>query len=196
MLYRLRDILLASLGLILLSPLIALIALWLRLTQERVIFRQQRPGRNEKPFMLLKFSTMRDALPGEDEAANQQARLTAAGKYLRRWSLDELPQLINVLRGEMSLVGPRPLLMEYLHLYTEAERKRHLVRPGITGWAQVHGRNSLPFKERFKLDVWYVENQTFWLDVRVMAMTLGRVLGKKGVYSDAQTTSPKFNGTN
>ena len=195
-LYRIRDIVLASLGLLLLSPLMGLIALLLWWTQGQVFFRQQRPGRNEVPFTLIKFSTMRDALPWQDEAFRQRDRLTSVGRYLRRWSLDELPQLINVLRGEMSLVGPRPLLMDYLPLYTEEEHRRHKIRPGITGWAQVHGRNALSFKERFELDLWYMEHRSFALDLRILWLTLAKVWRSEGVYADAHTTSAPYNGSN
>jgi sugar transferase EpsL len=194
--YRIRDGLVAGLGLCLLSPLGLCLALLLALTQRRVLFRQWRPGLHERPFCLLKFSTLRDARPGEDEAAHQVARLTPVGRYLRRYSLDELPQLINVLRGEMSLVGPRPLLMDYLPLYTPEERRRHSVRPGITGWAQVHGRNALPFKQRFQYDLWYIDHRSWWLDSRILALTLRRAWQGNGVYADAHTFSPKFDGTN
>jgi lipopolysaccharide/colanic/teichoic acid biosynthesis glycosyltransferase len=195
-LFRLRDLLLASLGLLLLWPWLLLIAGLLALTQERVWFRQLRPGYQEKPFWLIKFSTMRDARPGEAEAAHQQARLTPVGRYLRRYSLDELPQLINVLRGEMSLVGPRPLLMDYLPRYTDAEHRRHAVPPGLTGWAQIHGRNALSFKARFAYDLWYVEHRSFGLDLRILARTLGQVVGGRGVYADSETTSLPYDGHN
>ena len=147
-------------------------------------------------FSLIKFSTLYDAPDGVDEAYRQQDRLTPVGKILRRCSLDELPQLFNVLKGDMSLVGPRPLLMDYLHLYTEEEKQRHRVMPGITGWAQVNGRNSIPFKERFKYDLWYVEHKSFKLDLYILGLTLTKVFKREGVYSDAFTTSPKFDGTN
>ena len=196
MLYRLRDLILASVALILLSPLLGMIALLLRITQRNILFYQLRPGWQEQPFTLVKFSTLYDILPGEDEVSNQQARLTPVGRYLRRWSLDELPQLWNVICGDMSLIGPRPLLMEYLPLYSPEERKRHLVRPGITGWAQIHGRNALSFKERFELDLWYVVNRNLWIDTKIMFLTLGKVFRREGVYADSTTTSPKFDGTN
>ena len=144
----------------------------------------------------MKFSTMRDILPGEKEEADQQGRLTPLGKWLRKTSLDELPQLWNVLKGEMSLVGPRPLLMDYLPLYTELEKKRHSVKPGITGWAQIHGRNSLSFKERFALDIWYVEHKRFSLDMEILWKTFLIVWRQEGIYADELTTSPKFDGTN
>ena len=196
MIYRIRDIVIASIAGFLLSPLIGIIILLLWLTQPKVFFIQQRPGLNEKPFSLIKFSTLFDALPGEDETSNQLQRLTPIGKYLRRWSLDELPQLLNVLKGEMSLVGPRPLLMEYLPLYTEKERLRHSVRPGITGWAQIHGRNILSFKQKFAYDVWYVGNRSFWLDARILFMTFGKVISAEGVTVDDNNTAPRYNGRN
>lgn len=196
MLYRLRDVLIASLAFVLLSPLFVLIMLALWLSQGRVFFTQIRPGLNEQPFRLLKFSTMFDAAPGVPEEHNQQARLTPIGKYLRLTSLDELPQLINVIKGEMSLVGPRPLLMDYLPLYNEQEHKRHAVKPGITGLAQVKGRNAISFKERFIYDLWYVRNQSFLLDLKILARTGLKVITTDGVYSDGNTTSPKFNGEN
>ena len=173
---------------------IIILLLWL--TQPAVFFIQKRPGLNEKPFKLLKFSTLYDALPGEDETTNQLERLTPIGKYLRRWSLDEIPQLFNVISGEMSLVGPRPLLMEYLPLYSKEERLRHSVRPGITGWAQVNGRNILSFKEKFSYDIWYVKNRSFWLDLRIMFMTVKKVASGEGVTVDDKNTAPRYNGHN
>lgn len=194
--YRIRDLICASLGILTLWPLGLGIAGLLWITQGKVLFRQWRPGYQEKPFLLLKFSTMYDARPGEDEAARQRERLTPVGAYLRRWSLDELPQLINVLRGEMSLVGPRPLLMDYLPLYSPEEHRRHDVPPGITGWAQVHGRNRLSFTERFVYDLWYVAHRSFWLDIRILWLTVRQVFRKKDVYVDEETTSPKYDGRN
>lgn len=196
MLHRLLNLTLAILALLLFSPLMLLIAGLLYLTQRKILFFQKRPGLNEVPFVLVKFSTMSDAKAGEDEAANQLARLTPVGKYLRKWSLDELPQLWNVIRGDMSLVGPRPLLMEYLSIYSEEEHQRHLVKPGITGWAQIHGRNYLTFKQRFEYDLWYVRNKNLWLDLRILFMTLVTVFRREGVYANEHTTSPKFDGTN
>lgn len=195
-LLRGRDIVVAATGLLLASPLLLAIAVGLFFTQKRVIFRQRRPGLNEDIFLLYKFSTLHDAPEGWREEDNQQARLTPIGKYLRQWSLDELPQLWNVLRGDMSLVGPRPLLPEYLPLYTAEERLRHSVPPGITGWAQINGRNALSFKQRFALDVWYVQHRSFALDCRILWLTLVRVFQRNGVYADTQTTSHLFDGTN
>ena len=151
---------------------------------------------NEKPFTLIKFSTMRDALPGADEAEHQVERLTPIGKYLRKFSLDEIPQMINVIKGDMALVGPRPLLMEYLPLYRPNERRRHSVLPGITGWAQINGRNTISFRERFELDLWYVDHHSFWLDAKILWLTFFRIISREGVYQNEHTTSEKFDGTN
>lgn len=172
--------------------------LWvvLKLTQGRVVYSQWRIGKGEKQFLLHKFSTLRDAAPGEDEYADQQKRLTPAGKFLRRFSLDELPQLWNILKGEMSFVGPRPLLPEYLPLYSAEQKKRHLVKPGLTGWAQIQGRNLLTWKERLALDVWYVENRSFAIDVGILLRTPILVFAGRGVYADGRTTMPPFDGNN
>ena len=194
--FRFRDIVLSVFGLLFLSPVLVLITLSLALSQQHVFFRQQRPGRFKKPFVLIKFSTLRDILPGEKEEDNQQYRLTPVGRWLRRFSLDEIPQLINVLKGEMSLVGPRPLLMEYLPLYSTEDLGRFEVLPGITGWAQVNGRNNLSFKQRFALDLWYVRNKTFFLDLKILWLTLGQAILGTGVYADDKTSSEKFNGRN
>jgi len=194
--YRLRDILLSSLALIILSPVFLLICLLLWSSQKRIFFIQERPGLNEKPFQLIKFSTMYDVEPGKDEFDMQIERLTTVGKYLRTWSLDELPQLVNVLKGEMSLVGPRPLLMEYVPLYTASEHKRHDVLPGITGWAQVNGRNALSFKQKFAHDLWYVEHKSFLLDLKILFLTVWKVLGRADVHANDFTTSARYDGTN
>lgn len=194
--YRIRDVFLALIALFFLSPLFLLICLALWLSQGNVFFVQRRPGLHQRPFHLIKFSTLYDAAPGEDEAENQQARLTPLGRHLRRYSLDELPQLLNVIKGDMSLVGPRPLLMEYLFLYSPEEKRRHDVLPGITGLAQINGRNALSFKQRFAYDLWYVEHKSHRLDLAIMLRTLEKALSREGVYADACTTSPKFDGTN
>jgi lipopolysaccharide/colanic/teichoic acid biosynthesis glycosyltransferase len=196
MLYRLRDIVIAVLGLLLVGWLMLVILLLLALTQKRVFFVQERTGYRGRAFRLIKFSTLRDIEAGEREEDDQRKRLTPIGKLLRRWSLDELPQLINVLKGEMSLVGPRPLIHEYDMLYTPAQRRRFEVRPGMTGWAQVNGRNALSFTARFELDVWYVQHRSHRLDLKIMWLTALRALGGKDVYADAATTSAKFDGTN
>ena len=193
---RFRDVFLSILILLALSWLWPLICLALWTTQSRVFFVQERTGFRGKSFRLVKFSTLRDIRAGEREEDDQRARLTPVGKCLRRFSLDELPQLWNVLRGEMSLVGPRPLIHEYWPLYSEEQKKRFQVRPGITGWAQVKGRNALSFTERFELDVWYVENRSGSLDAKILALTFRAAFSGKDVYANAATTSAKFDGTN
>lgn len=194
--FRFRDIILSIIALTFLSPLFLVIVLLLFFTQKKVFFQQMRPGKHEKLFRLIKFSTLRDIFPGEDEYSNQQSRLTPIGKYLRKYSLDELPQLINVLIGDMSLVGPRPLLKDYLSIYTPEERNRHKVLPGITGWAQVHGRNQLTFKEKFAYDLWYVSHKSHLLDMKIIWKTFSRVFQAEGVYADEITTAEKYDGTN
>ena len=176
------DVVGAAVGLVILSPLLAWVAVAALVTQgPPVLFRQERPGLRGQPFMLFKFRTMRPPRPGEVWYTTDADRVTRLGRFLRSSSIDELPELWNVLRGEMSLVGPRPLLVEYLSRYTPRERRRHEMRPGITGWAAVNGRHVLRFEERFELDAWYVDNWSLWLDVRILAMTVGQVLGRAGV---------------
>ena len=196
MAYRLRDIVLAILGLLGFSWLILLLIPILALSQERTFFIQERTGWRGVPFKLIKFSTLRDIRAGEREEDNQQGRLTAVGKFLRRFSLDEIPQLINVLKGDMSLVGPRPFIHEYWPIYSEAQKQRFEVKPGITGWAQINGRNAITFNERFKLDAWYIENRSFGLDLKIIFKTAGKAFGGSDVYANTATTSEKFNGTN
>jgi lipopolysaccharide/colanic/teichoic acid biosynthesis glycosyltransferase len=186
---RALDILLVLLAAPIWLPLAAAAALLVRLRMGRpVIFRQVRPGLHARPFTLLKFRTMR---PGAEPDAE---RLTPFGRWLRRTSLDELPELFNVLRGEMSLVGPRPLLPEYLPRYTPEQARRHEVRPGITGWAQVHGRNAVTWEEKLRLDVWYVDHRGMWLDLRILAMTAWQVLRCRGVNATGHATMPEFGG--
>ncbi len=176
------DIVGASASLILLSPLLASIAIAILLTMGRpILFRQERPGLHGRPFTILKFRSMRAARPGEIWYLTDDARITRLGRFLRGTSLDELPELINVLRGDMSLVGPRPLFTHYLDHYTEEEHRRHEMRPGITGWAVVNGRNSLQFKERVRLDVWYVEHWSLLLDLRILGRTISQVLRRTDV---------------
>ena len=160
-----------------------------------VFFTQQRPGKNEVIFKLLKFKTMND---GKDAIGNllpDNLRLTKVGVIVRKSSLDEIPQLLNVLKGDMSLVGPRPLLIEYLPLYNENQKRRHEVKPGITGWAQVNGRNAISWEEKFKLDVWYVDNQSFWLDMKILWLTIRKVLVREGINQDGQATMEPFKGS-
>ncbi|OOR99855.1 sugar transferase [Haemophilus paracuniculus] len=195
MLKRLFDIIVSSIALVTLLPIYAILTY---LVKKRlgspVLFRQTRPGLNGKPFEMIKFRTMRDAIDEKGEPLPDSERLTPFGKKLRATSLDELPELWNVLKGDMSLVGPRPLLMEYLPLYNEEQAKRHLVRPGITGYAQVNGRNAISWEEKFKLDAWYVENQTFWLDIKILFKTVKKVIIKDGISAENDATMPKFTG--
>ena len=195
MIKRLIDILAAFSGLSLLAPLMLLLAVLIRLQMgSPVIFRQARPGLHGKPFRMLKFRTMRDAFDAEGQPLPDEQRITALGKLLRSTSLDELPELWNVLKGDMSLVGPRPLLMEYLPLYSAEQARRHEVRPGITGWAQVNGRNSLSWDEKFRLDVWYVDNQSLWLDIRILFMTIRKVFAREGISAKGEVTMSRFSG--
>lgn len=192
---RLFDFLVALLTLLLLWPVILGVALMVRIYLGKpVFFRQPRPGRHGKPFPMVKFRTMSDAADEEGKPFPDAQRLTRFGSFLRLTSLDELPELWNVLTGDMSLVGPRPLLMKYLPLYTDEQRKRHEVRPGITGWAQVNGRNALNWEERFKLDVWYVDHQSFRLDMKIILMTIGKILKREGINQPGQATMEEFRG--
>jgi lipopolysaccharide/colanic/teichoic acid biosynthesis glycosyltransferase len=182
--------------LVVLSPLLLAIALmvWWKLGVP-VLFVQERPGLYGRPFRMLKFRTMTDARDTSQTLLPDRDRLTAPGRLLRAASLDELPELINVLKGDMSLVGPRPLLVEYLPLYSTEQARRHEVRPGITGWAQVNGRNALTWEEKFRLDVWYVDNRSFWLDLRILWMTLLAVLARKGITQEGHATMERFRGS-
>ena len=194
--FRWKDILLASLVILFLSPLFLFICLLLFLTQEKIFFTQLRPGKDEQPFRLVKFSTLRDISAGEEEGVKDRMRETSVGGILRKTSLDELPQLFNIIKGDMTFVGPRPLLIDYLPLYTEEERIRHKVKPGLTGWAQIHGRNRLSFKERFVYDIWYVKNKSVWLDLYIVLHTIPSLFNSKNVYASLHHTSAKFNGLN
>lgn len=179
---RAFDFVTAAIGLVVLAPLWALIALAIRLTmREPALFKQERPGLLERPFLLQKFRTMRTATDSMGRASPDRERLTRLGSFLRKTSLDEIPQLWNVLRGDMSLVGPRPLLMEYLPRYTPEQHQRHLVKPGITGWAQIHGRQDIPFSQRIELDNWYIRRSSFWLDITILLKTAGKALKGSGV---------------
>lgn len=178
-------------------PVIAVVAVLVRIKLgSPILFRQQRPGMGERIFTLYKFRTMTSARDENGELLPNHLRITRFGNLLRKTSLDELPQLWNVLIGDMSLVGPRPLLPRYLPIYTERQRRRHEVRPGITGWAQVNGRNSISWHEKFELDVWYVENISFWLDVRILWLTLLKVLKREGINAGEAVTMEPFNGMN
>jgi sugar transferase EpsL len=193
---RVFDIVVSAVALTVLAPVMGLIALLVWRTMGRpVLFRHVRPGLHGKPFVMYKFRTMRDLRDAEGKLLPDEARLTPFGRWLRATSLDELPELVNVLRGEMSLVGPRPLLMEYLERYTPEQARRHEVKPGITGWAQIHGRNNLSWDERFKLDVWYVDNWSLWLDVKILWRTLWMVLRREGISAQGHATMPEFRGS-
>ena len=192
---RVFDLVVSLMLLVLLLPVLMVVGICLRLTLGKpVLFRQPRPGKDGVLFELLKFRTMSNARDGEGQLLPDAQRLGRLCSFLRRSSLDELPELINVIRGEMSLVGPRPLLPEYLALYDEHQARRHEIRPGITGWAQVKGRNSLAWAEKFDLDVWYVDNQSMMLDLKIMCMTFGQVLRTSDVNESGQATMSKFTG--
>ena len=196
MLKRCFDLALVLVTLPLLVPVLLLTALAVRLAIGRpVIFRQPRPGRNAHVFTLVKFRSMTDARDAGGILLPDADRLTRLGRFLRASSLDELPSLFNVLRGEMSLVGPRPLLVDYLPLYSPEQARRHDVRPGLTGWAQVKGRNDLSWDDRLALDVWYVDHRSFWLDLRILFLTVGKVLGRHGVNAPGNATMTRFEGT-
>jgi sugar transferase EpsL len=185
---RLMDLLLTIPGLLITSPLILILAGLVRLhLGSPLFFRQQRPGLHCKPFNILKFWTMTDARDENGNLLSDEQRLTGLGKFLRSTSLDELPELFNVLKGEMSLVGPRPLVMRYIDYFRPEEQKRHEIRPGITGWAQINGRNFLPWDQRLALDVWYVENWSPWLDMKILILTLWRVITRQGAAPDADS---------
>ena len=193
---RLIDVVASAGGLIVLSPL--LVVLWLMVRRQMgrpALFRQVRPGLHGRPFEMIKFRTMRDAVGPDGQALPDAERLTDFGRWLRATSLDELPELWNVLKSDMSLVGPRPLLMEYLPLYTPDQARRHEVRPGITGWAQVNGRNALSWDQKFALDVWYVDNFNFWLDLRILVLTVVKVFKRDGISAQGMETAPVFSGT-
>lgn len=195
MIKRLFDVLVSATLLLLLAPVLLVTALLVRRwLGAPVLFTQVRPGLYCQPFKMVKFRTMTDARDAAGNLLPDAERLTRFGRFLRSTSLDELPELFNVLKGEMSLVGPRPLLMEYLPLYSETQRRRHEVRPGITGWAQVNGRNAVGWDERFRLDVWYVDHRSQWLDLRILWMTVKKVLVREGISAQGEATMAKFTG--
>ncbi|MDP2318105.1 MAG: sugar transferase [Acidobacteriota bacterium] len=192
---RLFDLVASLALLVALSPLLAIVALVVRLgIGTPVLFRQQRPGRGASPFLLLKFRTMTEQRDAAGQLLSDRERLPPLGRTLRSLSIDELPELWNVVKGEMSLVGPRPLLVEYLPLYSREQARRHEVRPGITGWAQVNGRNALTWERRFALDVWYVDHVSLALDLRILLKTVAGVVRREGIAADGHTTMPKFTG--
>jgi lipopolysaccharide/colanic/teichoic acid biosynthesis glycosyltransferase len=193
---RAMDVGVAAVALVLLSPVIALLAVMVRIRMGGpVLFRQVRPGLGGRPFEMIKFRTMLDAVQANGRLLSDADRLTSFGRWLRATSLDELPELWNVIRGDMSLVGPRPLLLDYLPLYTSEQARRHEVRPGITGWAQVNGRNAIDWDVKLALDVWYVDNHTLWLDIKIMLLTLKRVVERNGINSAGSATAERFTGS-
>jgi lipopolysaccharide/colanic/teichoic acid biosynthesis glycosyltransferase len=193
---RVFDILVAAVALVLLLPLLLILALLVRLfLGSPILFKQQRPGLHAQPFRILKFRTMLDAYAPNGEPLPDAERLTRFGRFLRASSLDELPELWNVLKGEMSLVGPRPLLMEYVPLYDESQMRRHAVRPGITGWSQVNGRNAISWDQKFAQDIWYVENQSFLLDLKILFMTFASIIRREGINASESVPMPKFTGS-
>ncbi|MCP5173729.1 MAG: sugar transferase [Moraxellaceae bacterium] len=195
MIKRLVDICAASVALLLLSPVIICVAVLVRFKLgSPILFKQIRPGLHGKPFKMMKFRTMLDAVDAQGNPLPDEVRLTSFGKLLRSTSLDELPGLLSVLKGDMSLVGPRPLLMEYLPLYSVEQARRHEVKPGITGWAQVNGRNAISWEEKFKLDVWYVDNQSLWLDIKILFLTVWKVVNRKDISADGEVTMAPFLG--
>lgn len=195
MLKRIFDVVASATALLLLSPVIAIVAWQIsRKMGSPVLFRQVRPGLDGKPFEMVKFRTMKDAVDVAGNPLPDSERMTPFGQFLRSSSLDELPELWNVLKGDMSLVGPRPLLMEYLPLYSTEQYRRHEARPGVTGWAQINGRNSLSWDEKFKLDVWYVDNQSFWLDVKILFLTVKKVVVRDGISAEGEATMTRFYG--
>ena len=196
MIKRVLDILGAAIGLTVFSPILIVISVMIRREMgSPVLFRQTRPGRDGQPFRMIKFRTMHDAFDAQGNALPDGERLTKLGRFLRSSSLDELPELWNVLKGDMSLVGPRPLLMEYLPLYSPEQARRHEVRPGVTGWAQVNGRNAISWDEKFELDVWYVDNRSLWLDLKIIWLTIRKVVKRDGISAAGEATMSKFTGS-
>lgn len=192
---RLFDIVASASGLIFLSPVFLILIYLIRKNLgEPVFFTQERPGKDGKPFKMIKFRSMRDAVDKDGNPLPDSERLTPFGKKLRATSLDELPELWNVLKGEMSLVGPRPLLMSYLPLYNEFQNRRHEMRPGVTGWAQVNGRNALSWDEKFAHDIWYIDHYSFWLDMKILFLTVKKVFIKEGISAEGEATMPYFTG--
>jgi lipopolysaccharide/colanic/teichoic acid biosynthesis glycosyltransferase len=194
---RIFDIVCSAMGLLVLGPFMLVVAVLVRRKLGRpVLFRQVRPGLHCKPFVMLKFRSMRDAYDNKGRPLPDEQRMTPFGQFLRSTSIDELPELFNVLRGDMSLVGPRPLLMEYLPLYSDEQKHRHDVRPGITGWAQINGRNAITWQKKFEMDLWYVKNQSLWLDIKILFLTLWKVFKRSDINQQGNVTIEKFNGKN
>ena len=195
---RVLDFVIALTALAVIWPLLAVVALWLHFANRGAgaFFTQERPGKDGKIFKVLKFKTMTDARDACGKLLPDAQRLTRVGRFVRSTSLDELPQLVNVLKGDMALIGPRPLLVQYLPLYSPRQARRHEVRPGITGWAQCHGRNAISWREKFELDVWYVDHVSFWTDLRVVFLTIKSVITHDGISAEGQATMPPFTGNN
>ncbi len=193
---RILDFIISLLGTIFLSPLLLLVGILVRFKLgSPVIFKQKRPGLQGTPFTFYKYRTMTNETGESGELVSDEKRLTSFGRFLRKTSIDELPSLLNVLFGDMSLVGPRPLLIEYLPLYSDVQGRRHEVKPGITGWAQINGRNAISWEEKFKYDVWYVDNYSIFLDIKIIFLTIGKVIMRKGISSDTSATMEKFEGS-
>ena len=195
---RFCDFWISLIALIIISPILLLITIWLHFANKGAgaFFFQERPGKDAKIFKVIKFKTMTDERDAEGNLLPDMDRITKVGSFVRSMSIDELPQLINVLKGDMSLIGPRPLLVQYLPLYTPEQARRHEVRPGISGWAQVHGRNAISWAEKYKLDVWYVDHCTLWTDIRIIFITIKNVLARKDINQSGETTMEGFNGHN
>lgn len=195
---RMIDCCLAMVAIVVLSPVMAAVAVLLAVANKGagVVFTQTRPGKNGRLFKVMKFKTMTDERDENGNLLPDAQRLTKMGKFIRSTSLDELPQLFNVLKGDMALIGPRPLLPQYLPLYSKEQARRHDVRPGITGWAQVHGRNAISWKKKFELDVWYVDHCSFWLDLKIILLTVKKVVVREGITKEGQATTEFFNGNN
>ncbi len=193
---RILDFILSLTGFMILLPIFLFITLFLIIANKgRPFFFQLRPGKNEKLFKIIKFKTMSDKKDEEGNFLPDEERLTKIGAFIRKSSLDEIPQLINVIKGDMSIIGPRPLLTSYLPLYNEKQKKRHNVSPGITGWAQINGRNAISWDEKFALDLWYVENQSLWLDIKILLLTIKKVFKREGISAEGESTMPKFEGS-
>ena len=195
---RILDFFISLIVIICISPILLVVTIWLHFANKGAgaFFFQERPGKDEKIFKVIKFKTMTDERDAEGNLLPDAQRLTMVGKFVRSTSIDELPQLINVLKGDMALIGPRPLLVKYLPLYSAEQARRHEVRPGISGWAQCHGRNAISWTEKFKLDVWYVDHCTLWTDIKVVWITIMKVLKRADISNDAAATMPPFNGNN
>lgn len=192
------DIITSLLALLLTSPILLAVSVWLHFANKKsgIFFKQPRPGKNGKIFKVVKFKTMTDERDNDGNLLPDEKRITHAGRFVRSTSIDELPQLINVLKGDMSLIGPRPLLVEYLPLYSETQARRHEVRPGITGWAQCHGRNAISWKEKFELDIWYIDHISFLTDIKIILRTINKVIRREGISSATSATMEPFNGHN